>query len=148
MRKTMSREGRVVAVKGNVATVAIDRKTACGECKMASTCRSSECKQMFVHAALCESQKVAVGQRVEVAVAAHSAALSVGIGYGAPLCVFVASCAVASVAGASDALVACVGLLSVVAYYGVLFLSRKRIDRHFVCSIVKVAKADDNEPCV
>ena len=82
--------------------------------------------------------QLAVGQRVTVAMAARSALLSVVLGYGLPLLVFMLACVATYIANCTDGVIALAGMVAVLAYYAVLYLFRHRLDNTFQCSIIEV----------
>ena len=135
MRQIVKRIGRVVAIDGRVATVLVQRQTACAECKANTTCHSTECEKMHISVLLDKGQILSVGQQVAVGVNDKKALYSVLMGYDLPLLVFCVVCLVASACTDREGIVAVAGLVSVVLYYIVLFVFRRKLDTYFSCSL-------------
>ena len=138
MQQMVRHEGRIVAMQKDRAEVIVDRLSACAACKAAASCKSAECKPMRVTAQCPKGGQLAVGQRVTVAMAARSALLSVVLGYGLPLLVFMLACVATYIANCTDGVIALAGMVAVLAYYAVLYLFRHRLDNTFQCSIIEV----------
>ena len=131
-------DGKVVRVMGNSVEVAIVRRSGCSSCQLSASCATSEWRSMLVTAAVSDGLQVEVGQTVRVALASNDGMRSVWLGYGVPLLVFLACCALAYLLTGSDVVVSCAGLLSVAVYYLSLYLLRGKYEQKFNVAVVSI----------
>lgn len=131
--KTYKR-GTVVSTKGSLLTVAIDRYSACSSCHAATTCPTSERKQVMVEARLYHDAHVEVGDQVYVSMGGKSPVKPIMIGYGFPLAILAVACIATASTTQSDITAAVTGLGATAAYYIILWTLKPYLNRLFTCT--------------
>ncbi len=125
--------GIVEKVSGHLCTVRILQASACQGCATKNLCSVSDSKEKLVEARTC-GKAVAVGQSVCVEGSVRQGMKAVLLGYVVPLVVMVAVLCLATLwlgelAGAFAA------LLSLGAYFNIIYLLRNKIGKRFVFRI-------------
>jgi sigma-E factor negative regulatory protein RseC len=120
-------DGVVTRVTGQSVTVTIECQTACEECRAREACgiTGGGTREIVV---LHPGVEVAVGQRVTVRVGSGNAARSALLAYVLPSVLLVAMVAILS-PRLGEVMVAVIALLSVAAYFFLIFLCRNALAR-------------------
>ena len=134
MSQIIEHTGTVERVAGDVVTVRIVARSACGACTARAACGMGESQEKLLEIPTPDAAAYAAGDEVTVGVWRNMAGMAVALGYGGALAVLVATLVVCtSVAGMGEGAAALWTLGAVAAYYVVLWLLRNRIERkiHF-----------------
>ena len=141
MNQSIYKRGMVKAVNGSHLTVIISRYSACASCHAATTCATSERKQMSVDARISPNDHVAVGDMVYVSTGAKGPMASITLGYGLPLVMLITGCVATEALTQSDILAAIAGLCAMAVYFLMLWIFKSRIDRAFGCTAIPCAES-------
>ena len=116
--------GVVKSVDSGRVFVEITSQSACGGCSARSACGMSEAARKVIEVRTPDAAQYAPGERVVVAVTRHMGATAVVLAYVVPFLVLIEGWA------------ALAGLVSVLLYFGALWLGRHRIEEkiHFTIS--------------
>ncbi len=128
--------GVVERVDSGRVFVEITAKSACGGCSARAACGMSEATRKVVEVHTPEAARYAPGDQVTVAVTRHMGATAVVLAYVVPFVVLIFVVVAALSLGLSEGWAALAGLVSVILYYGALWLGRHRIEEkiHFTIS--------------
>lgn len=136
--KSITHTGKVINIFRDTVTVAVQSSEACGGCASRSACSLGvESKTRNILITTPEASHYSVGERVVVATKAQMGLVAVALSYGVPAVVLVAVLAVAVAVGASEGIAALISLLSVVVYYGVIWLFRDKLAQKISFTIDK-----------
>ena len=128
--------GVVKRVGAERVCVEITAHGACGSCKAREACGLGETGQIIVEIRTPAAATYRPGDRVTVAITRRTGAVAVLLAYVVPFVVLIGVVAVCYLLGAGDGAAVLAGLGSVVLYYGILWLLRRKIDNaiHFTIS--------------
>ena len=129
-------EGIIEHIAGNVAHVRISSESACAACHAKGVCGAADQEDKYIDVPLKEVEYT-TGERVRVMVARHLGFKAVALGYIYPFLLLMAVLIVLTMAGTSELRAGAIALGSLLPYYLVLFLARKRIDTSFTFTIQK-----------
>ena len=131
-------KGTVAFVGRDLVLVNIEVMEACGSCASRKACAMGQgtTREILVNVDNAEDYKV--GEVVRVSAKQKVGAVAVLLCYVLPLIVMVAVLAIMVSLGFMEGTSALVALASLVTYYGVLALFRKRISRKVVFAINKI----------
>lgn len=124
-------EGVVVGDTEGVLRVSLSVGSACGSCRAAKLCNSSEAQEKVVEARRDVGCHAAIGGRVRVVGEARLGMQAVGLAYGVPLLLLVAGVVLGKTLLGSDAAGGLVALAALVPWYMALYLCRSRLRRNF-----------------
>ena len=134
MAQIIEHTGSVERVAGDVVTVKIVARSACGTCTARSACGMGESQEKLIEIATPDAASYAAGDEVTVGVHRNMATMAVLLGYGGALVVLVAMLAITiGLLGLSEGQGAAASLGAVTGYYIALWAMRNRIERkiHF-----------------
>ncbi len=131
----IAHNGIVKSINGNVAIVEIQVSSACGSCKAASLCGTSESGNRKIEAKFSPEQNLNVGDEVKVTITRIMGTKAVLLGYGLPFVVIVIGIFVLISLGVSEGIAALCALVLLAGYYFVLYLFREKIKKEFNFSI-------------
>lgn len=128
--------GVVKSVDSGRVFVEITSQSACGWCSARSACGMSEAARKVIEVRTPDAAQYAPGERVVVAVTRHMGATAVVLAYVVPFLVLICMVVAALAVGMSEGWAALAGLVSVLLYFGALWLGRHRIEEkiHFTIS--------------
>jgi positive regulator of sigma E activity len=129
-------EGIIEHITGNVAHVRISSVSACAACHAKGVCGAADQEEKYIDVPL-KGVDYLTGERVRVMVARHLGFKAVALGYVYPFLLLMAVLVTLTLAGISELRAGGIALLSLLPYYLVLFLARKRIDSSFTFTIQK-----------
>lgn len=111
----IEQQANVVAIEGDMAVVLVERQTACGNCSAKSGCGSSVIAGLFPQRQqtlrLCNTQQVAVGDRVVIGLPETGLQRASLLMYGVPLLALIAGAALGQQFGGTDFTAAIAALL-------------------------------------
>lgn len=132
-------EGVVESVERNAVRVRITSRSACGACKARQACGMAESQEKIVVVVTDRAQEYLPGEAVLVGVRKKAGRIAVLLAYGGALVVLLAALVVAIVVcGASDGVGLVAALGSVVLYYLLLWVFRRRIEHTIQFTITKI----------
>lgn len=129
-------EGIIDRIEGDVAQVKIDSVSGCASCHAKGVCGAADQKEKYLDVAL-KGATYRLGEQVQVQVARHLGFRAVALGYFYPFLLLMAVLIAFTMAGTQELRAGTYALLSIIPYYLLLFLLRKRIGSAFTFSIKK-----------
>lgn len=132
-------DGVVVSAEKGVVQVKITSRSACGACKARQACGMAEAQEKIVVVPTAEAENYLPGEAVSVGVRKKAGRIAVLLAYGGALVVLLGSLVLAvAVLGASDGVGVLVALGSVVIYYLLLWICRRKIEHTIQFTITKI----------
>lgn len=129
-------EGIIDRIEGDKAHVKINSVTACASCNAKGVCSAADMEEKHLdinlHGAVFNS-----GESVRVEVTTHLGLKAVALGYFYPFLLLMTVLFILIFSGTEELTAGIFALLSVVPYYLVLYLFRKRIESTFTFRIKK-----------
>ncbi len=139
MATQIEHSGIVSEVKQDRVVVIITSESACGSCKAREACGLSEAQEKRVVVTTDDAAQYAAGDSVVVGVKRSAGALSVALAYVGALVVLMAVLVIGIVVFTwSEGLAALAAMGSVVIYYVVLWLFRRKIEHTIQFTITKI----------
>jgi sigma-E factor negative regulatory protein RseC len=139
-RATVAHEGIVEKISGTQVRVRFVAQSACSACHAKGVCSISNSEEKFVDLTN-NLPGLSTGDHVEVLLAQSQGFKAVWYGYGLPLVILLAVIFTFYGITGRDGLAALIGLGSLIPYYLVVFLFRKRITRSIE---FKMRKTENN----
>jgi len=127
-------DGIIDHIAGNVAHVKIDSVSACASCHAKGMCSAADQEEKYLDVPLYDTRHKQ-GEHVVVQVAKRLGFRAVALGYIYPFLLLMVVLVGMLAAGSNEMRAGVFALLSVVPYYIVLYLFRKRITSTFTFSI-------------
>ncbi len=128
--------GIVDRIEGDVAHVKINSESACSACHAKGVCGAADQEEKFLDVAL-SGANYKTGEQVHVQVARRLGFKAVALGYFYPFLILMAVLILLILVGVSELKAGSLALLSILPYYLLLYLFRKRIESTFTFSIKK-----------
>ena len=132
----INHEGIIDHIEGDVAHVKIDNESACAACHAKGVCGAADQVEKFLDIPL-QGVAYSEGESVRVQVARHLGMKAVALGYIYPFLILMGILVITLASGIAELKAGALALLSLVPYYLVLYLLRKRIEKTFTFSIKK-----------
>jgi len=132
---TVSHEGTVVGIEGQNIRVKIISQSACASCNAKASCMASDMKEKFIDTVDDSAWHYKVGDTVCVIMKERMGWLALLYGFILPFFVFMICLMAAYLSGAGEIKSALLGIGSLVPYYILLHLLRKKIEKNFVFRI-------------
>ncbi|MCK5066532.1 MAG: SoxR reducing system RseC family protein [Bacteroidales bacterium] len=129
-------EGIIDRIDGDIAHVKINSVSACASCYAKGVCSAADQEEKYLDVHL-NGAEYRQGEPVHVQVAKHLGFRAVALGYVYPFLLLMAVLVAFTAAGTQELRAGTYALLSIIPYYLVLFLFRKRIGSAFTFSIKK-----------
>jgi sigma-E factor negative regulatory protein RseC len=131
-----SRSGIVSKITSENITVNIISVSACSECSAKGLCTAFERKEKFIFVSN-TGQNVQCGDKVNVIMEVNKGIKAVVLAYFIPTLVVIALLLFLLEAGTGELYAGVISLLSLVVYYFVIYLIRKRLKKQFYFYIEK-----------
>ena len=128
--------GIVDRIEGDVAHVKINSESACSACHAKGVCGAADQEEKFLDVPL-SGASYKTGEQVHVQVARRLGFKAVALGYFYPFLLLMAVLILLILIGVSELKAGSLALLSILPYYLILYLFRKRIESTFTFSIKK-----------
>ena len=139
MAEIIKHDGIVDSIEGDCIHVRIVQASACAACGAKSLCSAAESKEKIVDVYGADTKAYQVGQRVMVEGAAAMGMKAVHLAFLFPLLLLVAAVAVSmGLTKGNEAVGAVAALLTLVAYFAVLFACKKRLMNKFTFTIRRI----------
>ena len=129
MRNNISHSGVVERVEEGCVHVRIVQTSACAACKVAGYCNAAEAKEKIVDVFQTDAAALKVGDAVTVSTSGHIAAQALLWAFGFPFILMVTVLVIVLWQTKNEGMAALSGLLTLIPYYGLLFLLRHRMRR-------------------
>ena len=129
MSNNIRHEGIIDSIEEGCVHVRILQTSACAACKVKGYCNTAEAKEKLVDVYCDDVAAYRTGQEVTVATSGDVAARALLWAFGLPFVVMVGVLTLVLWRTGDEGLAAVSGLLSLVPYYGLLFLLRHRMRR-------------------
>lgn len=136
MRKEeVSHKGQVIAITPQQTSVRIVSHSACGECHAAGLCGMADLAEKIIQVPTDPYATFAVGDQVEVVLAAEMGLKAVLLAYFLPLVVLLGVILGLGALGVGEVAAGLAGIGTVALYYLVLWLFRGRLGNEYVFKI-------------
>jgi len=129
-------EGIIDQIEGDVAHVRINSVSSCASCHAKGVCSAADQEEKYLDVPM-KGATYRQGEQVQVQVAKHLGFRAVALGYVYHFLLLMAVLIAFTAAGTQELRAGTYALLSIIPYYLVLFLLRKRIGAAFTFSIKK-----------
>jgi sigma-E factor negative regulatory protein RseC len=129
-------EGVVDRIEGDKAHVRIVSESACAACHAKGVCGAADQEEKFIDVSLMGAA-FRKGESVRVEVSNHLGLKAVALGYVYPFLLLMAVLILLVASGVSELKAGLAALISLLPYYLLLYLFRKRIESTFTFSIKK-----------
>ena len=137
MSGTIHHTGIVTRIDPTAVFVRITQRSACSGCHAKAMCSASEQKEQIIEIPD-RSGDFSVGEKVEICGQINLGMEAVILAFVIPLILVVAGVAIGITLGCDESASGLISLLTLVPYYGVLYLFRDRPKRRFVFTIRKL----------
>ena len=138
MAQIIEHTGTVERIEGDVVTVKIVARSACGACTARAACGMGESQEKLIDIPAADASSYAAGDEVTVGVYRNMAGMAVALGYGGALAVMVLTLVLCtSVFGTSEGAAVAWTLGAVAAYYLCLWAFRNKINEKIHFTITK-----------
>lgn len=135
-RNLIDHLGTIDRIEDGVAHVMITSESACAACHAKGVCSAADQEEKFLDIPL-QEVSYEQGERVRVQVARRLGFKAVALGYFYPFLLLMAVLIFLIVSGAPELRAGSLALLSLIPYYLLLYVFRKRIESTFTFSIKK-----------
>lgn len=125
-------DGNVVGVSGNHVRVKIISKSACADCHAKSVCNASDMDEKLIDAIADPGQSFETGDTVSLVMEEKLGWVAIFYAFGLPFIVMVTVLILFSALGYSETIAALAGLASLLPYYLLLYLFRKKVEKDFL----------------
>lgn len=136
----INHEGIIEQIDNDVAHVKINSESACAACHAKGVCGAADQEEKFLDIPL-NGRSYKIGELVQVQVARRLGFRAVALGYFYPFVLLMIVLVTLTMAGVNEMSAGVLALLSLLPYYLVLYLVRKRIESTFTFSIKKILMA-------
>jgi len=136
MSKDIKHPGTVLYVEPDLVKVKIIAISACAKCHAKGACTASDMEDKIIDIHTKDYKEYSPGQEVTVVMQKELGAQAVFIGYVFPLVFLVIVLLFAGLLVESEAMVGLIALFSLVPYYIIVYLFRKKIEKRFVFKIL------------
>lgn len=130
-------DGIIEHIEKDVAHIKINSESACSACHAKGVCGAADQEEKFLDIPV-KDGNYNTGEVVKVQVARRLGFKAVALGYFYPFLLLMTVLISLSLAGVGEMKAGLFALLSLLPYYLVLYLSRKRIESTFTFSIQKI----------
>ena len=135
MGHKISHSGVIESFGDGCVHVRIVQTSACAACKVAGYCNAAESKEKIIDVYCNDSAGYAVGQSVTVSASRQMAGRALLLAFGLPFVVMVAVLVAVLLITGDEGKAALGGLVSLLPYYGLLWLFRNKISSRFAFTI-------------
>ncbi len=125
----MKKSGTVVSVSGQSVKIQICQESACGGCAAKTLCNLSNSKEKVIECGCTNAGDYSVGDKVTVEISRNQGFLVTLFAYIFPLIIIVGVLFGAMAAGAGEGESAIAALLSVAAYFGILYFHKNKLNK-------------------
>ncbi len=137
MSSIIRHEGVIDSIEDGCVHVRILQDSACASCKVAGYCNALEAKEKLVDVYVDSTEDMKTGQPVTVAAEGKVAAKALLWAFAIPLLLMLTVLILTLLQTGDEGLAATGALLSLIPYYGILYLTRHRMRRQIAFYIEK-----------
>ncbi len=123
--------GIIETISNNVVWVKIEPQPACGSCHSKSFCNLADSEGKVVEVKVADGSRFKVGNFVEISLQKSLGYKALLLGYLMPFVLLVATILFVMQLTGNEGLAALLGVVVMIPYYGILFISRERINNKF-----------------
>lgn len=121
-------DGIIDKIDAEYVRVRILQTSACSSCKIANRCMASESKEKLIDIfGVKDADKFNIGQEVTVCTSSNMAFMALLYGFVIPLLILISVILIVVIMDKSEALAAMLGIVSLIPYYFLIFLFRKKL---------------------
>ena len=131
MGEIVSHEGIVTNIKGDDVEVKILSKSACASCNIKTACNMSEMQEKIITISAPKDKKLSIGQEVKVCMALRQANRAVIFAYAIPSIILISMIFILNYLKIDEGINALISIGSLVPYYIILYLFKKKIKSKF-----------------
>ena len=131
MEHRISHEGIITAIDDNKVEVKILSKSACASCNIKGACNMSEMKEKIIVIPRPEDKEFSVGQNVNISMGLGQANKAVIFAYVIPTIILFSMIFILNYFKIEEGINALISIGSLIPYYLILFLFKKKIKRKF-----------------
>ena len=141
---TVSHEGNIIAVNGSHVRVKIEAVSACDGCHARRSCGAADRRERIIDAVPNDpNELLQPGDPVIVSMEERLGMVALFYGFFLPFIVMLAVLLAAYLLDQSETVMALAAIGSLVPYYLVLFMIRKKIEKNFIFTVRKKNKYND-----
>ena len=131
MKNNIRQCGIIESIHGNRAHIRTTRSSACGSCEASAGCHAIRGKTFHVDIVDDRLANHKPGDHVYIEIPAKTGRLALLVGFGLPLVIFVATLLCLHTLGTKDDQAALGAIGTLVAYYLIIYILRRTVNRHF-----------------
>lgn len=138
MSERTDHSGIIAKIEGNLVYVRIVQQSACSDCHAKSMCTASDSQEKLIEVYDNSGESYHVNDPVIVSVQSSLGLQAVLFAFVVPLFIIVLIIAAGTIIQLQEVLSALGGLISLILYYGILYLCRNKLRKKFVFSLKKL----------
>ena len=131
MENRISHEGIITEIDSNNVRVKILSKSACASCNIKGACNMSEMKEKIINVPYPKNKDLSIGQNVNVSMGLGQANKAVIFAYVIPTIILFSMIFILNYFKIEEGINALISIGSLIPYYLILFLFKKKIKRKF-----------------
>lgn len=131
MNERVSHDGIITGINGDEVEVKILSKSACVSCNIKGACNMSEMKEKIINVPYPKNKDLSIGQSVNVSMGLGQANKAVIFAYVIPTIILFSMIFILNYFKIEEGINALVSIGSLIPYYLILFLFKKKIKRKF-----------------
>lgn len=128
-------DGNVVSVSGNHVQVKIISKSACAECHAKGVCNASDMDEKLIDGVANPGHSFHIGEPVTLVMEEKLGWIAIFYAFGLPFLVMVSILILFSALGHSETFAALAGLASLLPYYLLLYVFRRKVEKDFLFKV-------------
>jgi len=131
MNERVSHDGIITGINGDEVEVKILSKSACVSCNIKGACNMSEMKEKIINVPYPKNKDLSIGQNVNVSMGLGQANKAVIFAYVIPTIILFSMIFILNYFKIEEGINALISIGSLIPYYLILFLFKKKIKRKF-----------------
>ncbi len=138
MSENIEHEGTIVRIENGCAYVLIEQQSACAMCHAKAICAASDSAEKIIETRIGDNKNFAVGDRVMIVGQKSLGMKAVLLAFVVPFFIFMATLYIAQTLTNDEVVSGTSALLSLLPYWAILALFRKRLSATFRFTIYKL----------
>ena len=131
MNERVSHDGIITGINGDEVEIKILSKSACVSCNIKGACNMSEMKEKIINVPYPKNKDLSIGQNVNVSMGLGQANKAVIFAYVIPTIILFSMIFILNYFKIEEGINALISIGSLIPYYLILFLFKKKIKRKF-----------------
>lgn len=131
MNERVSHDGIITGINGDEVEVKILSKSACVSCNIKGACNMSEMKEKIINVPYPKNKDLSIGQEVKISMGLGQANKAVIFAYVIPTIILFSMIFILNYFKIEEGINALISIGSLIPYYLILFLFKKKIKRKF-----------------